>query len=186
VFTVLFAVLFLGMAVELVLLTRQNRALKASLAETQGECAAAQESVAPSLRIGDVMEPLTLGSLAGETIELAFDDPRGDVLLLIFSARCPACNENLPNWKRIERIGGPEGPRIYYVSTDEETVAREFAAEHELQKPVLVADSRELHRVNHIPTTIQIGPEGIVRNVWVGVLPAEALVEIERSTRADR
>ena len=80
---------------------------------------------------------------------------------------------------------GPDGPRIYYVSTDEETVAREFAAENELQMPVLVADSRELldYRVNHIPTTIQIGPGGVVRNVWVGVLSEEALAEIEQSAR---
>jgi peroxiredoxin len=175
VFTILLALIFVAMAVEVVLLVRQNRELKQTIAELR----AGGEPV-PQLEPGDTVGPLELLTLDGEAARIAYEDPQTETLLLIFSPHCPACQANMTNWKEIEASGG-ERP-LYYVSTAGVEETREFSDEHLLNGPVLVGDAEALaeYKVGYIPTTLVVGPGGEVRRIWVGVLEEDTVAELSR------
>ena len=176
-FGIFLVVVFAVMTVELVLLARQNRQLKTNLSRLQGEMMANRGGEVPSLKIGEVLEPLLLPTLNGEPRRLAYDDPVRNTILLIFSPDCPACQENMSNWKRLQESCDPNRERLFYVSTAEGEKTAEFARDHALPEPVLLSDHEALTRYNvfSIPTTVVVGPGGVVKRVWVGVLPEDAL-----------
>ncbi len=55
----------------------------------------------------------------------------------------------------------------------------DFAREHALPE-VLIAGKEALarYKLEEIPTTILVGPGGIVKKVWVGVLTPDAVAEL--------
>jgi hypothetical protein len=180
VFGVIAVLIFLSMAVELVLLIKQNRELKAEISTLQADLASAREQTLPTFQIGEVVEPLNVVSIHGEPAQITYDDESLDTVLLIFSPNCPSCAVNMENWKELEALLNRELDRIYYVSTmgGEETLP--FIEEHQPDGPVFISDDNALldYRVTYIPTTMEIGPGGVVKNVWVGELPDEAAAEI--------
>lgn len=184
-FTVVFAILFLAMAVELVLLIRQNRELKKTVAELQARHAAGREDIV-TLEEGETVVPLALADLEGSPARVGYDDPGRDSLLLIFSPDCPACEENMARWKELERTNVPEERQLYYISTTGQERTRRFVDEHGLDGPVFVAAAGALagYKVAYIPTTILVGPGGVVKRVWVGVLSEEDLDELKRHAGA--
>ncbi len=182
-FTWLLGVVFAVMVVELVLLTRQNRDLKAAVSSLHQQLSSMRSAI--SLKEGEVVEPLELPTLTGERVRLAYDDPDRDTILLVFSPDCPACEENLDGWRRLSAAHDPAREALVYVSTAEPEKTREFARDHALPDPVLLSDAEALtrYKVQEIPATIVVGPGGVVKRVWVGVLSEEAL-ELFRSDRS--
>ena len=166
---------FVVMAVELVFLARQNRDLKAALSSVHQQLSSMR--TASSLKEGEVVEPLELPTLTGERMRLAYDDPDRETILLVFSPDCPACQENLEGWKRLFAAHDPVREELVYVSTAEREKTADFAAAHALRGPVLVSDAHTMatYKVLEIPATIVVGPGGVVKKVWVGVLSEEAL-----------
>ena len=94
--TLVVAVLVLGLAVEVGLLSFQNRRLKQSLEETVKPPQAAAE-----LAIGDVLPDLDVVDLAGRADSLTFLDPERSRIIFVFNTRCPVCEEIRPAWKRL-------------------------------------------------------------------------------------
>ena len=180
-FTIVFAVLFLAMAVELVLLIRQNRELKRTVADLQARHASEHDEV-DSLQEGEVVAPLSLVDLEGQASEVGYDDPARDSLLLIFSPDCPACQENMTGWRKLEQANAEQERGIYMISTAGEERTKQFVEEYDLDRPVLLAARNDLigYKVAYIPTTMLIGPGGVVKRVWVGVLSEEDLEELQR------
>lgn len=184
-FTIIFAVLFLAMAVELVLLIRQNRGLKQTIAELQARHASAREEI-PTLEEGETVEPLSLIDLDGKPANVGYDDPERDSLLLIFSPDCPACKENMAGWKVVEQADVEQARKLYFISTAGEERTRQFVEEYALDRPVFLAGADALsgYKVAYIPTTLLIGPGGVVKRVWVGVLSEDALEELQQTSGA--
>ena len=176
-FVAFLGLVFLVMAVELILLVRQNRALKAEVARLEGEVAAAGSQAAPWFKTGDLVEPIELTSVEGSVERLGYDDPTSETVLLFFSPDCEACRDNIENWKRLQSSADSRRRRFVYVSTAEPEKTAEFARDHLLQGPILLstAATLESYRVRGIPATLVVGPGGVVRQAWVGVLSEDAL-----------
>ena len=178
-YRILLAVAFVAMAALLVLLIRQNRELKAAMAALQ---AAADETPEQTpltlLESGDTVTPLDIRDLDGNPVRVGYDADQGDTVLLVFSPQCPACRQNVPSWNAMQEAHAGDSTTFYSVSGAAPEPTREFVAEAGVRGDVLVANADELrdYKVTHIPTTIVIGPGGIVKRVWVGILPDEALV----------
>jgi peroxiredoxin len=170
-FRIFLVVVFVAMVVELVLLVKQNHELKAQLSDLMA--ASGQQGIVAALKEGEFVAPLALPSLSGEITEIDYDDPEVATLLLIFSPDCPACKANMDNWRVLEQEGDSGCTRLFYISTADADSTRGFAADHGLLGPVLIAGQEDLagYKVSHIPTTIVVGPHGVVQRVWVGVMP---------------
>src|SRR5262245_16169552 len=125
VYTVFLCAAFVVMAVELVLLARQNRNLKASVAFLQQQVSSMRNAV--SLKEGEVLEPLELPTLTGEPLRLAYDDPARDTILLVFSPDCPACQDNMANWTKLQEKHDPARETLVYVSSAEADKTRAYA-----------------------------------------------------------
>jgi peroxiredoxin len=176
-FHVVLTIVFVAMAVEIVLLVRQNRELEA----TVSELAARLESLAapPALAVGETVSPLELRSLDGSPTEIAYDDGV-DTVLLVFSPDCPACEANIDRWKRLAEANDPTCNRMYWVSTADAERTRPFTERHALPPPVLIGTGEALaaYKVTHVPTTVVVGPGGVVESVWVGALSDDAEADI--------
>jgi len=179
-FTIVFVVLFVLMAVELVLLIRQNRSLKRTVAELS---AGQHQGQVPTLEEGETVLPLSLSDLDGQTARVGYDHPGRDSLLLIFSPDCPACKQNMSGWQEIAKHNVAGERDLYFISTAGQARTQQFVAEYGLEGPVLVAQADALtgYKVAYIPTTLLIGPGGVVKRVWVGVMSEEELEELQPS-----
>lgn len=181
-FNVAMTVLFVGMVVVTGLLIKQNRDLKSQLASLQRSSHTAD---VPRLETGDVVEPFTLLSLGGKATRLEYSEPDSETLLLFFSPDCPACNKNFANWQRIEQSEGAANRRVVFISTAAKEKTREYVASKELRGEVVIGN-RELlarYKVSRIPTTIQVGAEGVVLGIWVGVLPEAVTAQLQDRPR---
>jgi peroxiredoxin len=175
-YRVFLVVVFVAMAVELFLLSRQNRALEAMLASMKSQVDIARQMSQPPLRAGEIVAPLDLATLDGAPERLAYDDDRTTVLLF-FSPNCSTCEENLSNWKRMEESADPRRVRLVYVSTAPAEETEGYAREHGVTAPFVVANYPDLqrYRVFRVPATLVIGKGGVVKNAWVGIVSEEEI-----------
>ena len=70
------------LSVEVVLLVLKNRELEARVIHL------VEENQAPTIEVGDVIEPFTLLSESGEMVVLEFDEGQPKSLLLVFTQGC--------------------------------------------------------------------------------------------------
>jgi peroxiredoxin len=171
-FFVLLGVTLVTLNVALVI---QNRALKAAAGNPGGG-----RSIV--LKPGKVLPALTGMDTEGRELTFGFGaDPRRTVLL-VFSPRCPYCNENMPNWKAIARGIDAKSFRVVAVSTSAEGV-KEYVAKHELTNVSVIADVEPKNRVeyemNLTPQTVLIAPDGTAEKVWTGRIGAAERGEVE-------
>ena len=174
-FTLLLAVISAALAVEVVLLVRENRRLHESLA---------QEHAAPArtrLQEGEVLEPFTLRKADGSLETIAFRPEVGPTLLLVFAEECPACPAVLQDWERevvpdflaaSARVVGlridPSGGNLAPAGTSFPVFTLGDATEVPLDKLATV------------PLTVLLDRAGIVLFVRYGALEAEHKHELVR------
>ena len=105
-------------------------------------------------------------------------------LLFIFSPRCRACKENMPNWESMIKQLDKDSYRIVGVSLVE-SGTKEYVASNKLGSiPViseLDAESRIAYSLALTPQTILINSEGRVEKVWTGRLSGQDKQDAERS-----
>jgi peroxiredoxin len=110
-----------------------------------------------------------LKTLDGETVALA--DLRGHVTVLDFWATwCGPCRAELPSMEKLYAEFGGE-VRFYGVNDENSSTVKKFVSEKKLQMPVLLDAAREVHRrygVRAIPTLLIIGPDGVIRQHYIG------------------
>ena len=128
--------------------------------------------------VGDVVEGFTLPALDGAQTNLDYTDR--ETLLLFFSPDCPACKTNFANWQAIEDSDLGDNRRVVFISTVDEERTRQYVADKNLRSEVLVGSPSVLDRykVARIPTTVQVGPGGVVNGVWIGVLSEAVVAEL--------
>lgn len=127
-------------------------------------------------------------------------DARGRVVLLDFWATwCPPCRRSLPALQAVHRRYR-ESPDVLVLSVntdagpDREALVRRFMAGRDLDFPVLLDRGRisAAYRVRSVPTTVVVGPDGVVREVEVGVRAAtvdgiaDHFVEMIEAARAPK
>jgi hypothetical protein len=159
------------------LLMQQNRQLKEAISEGVRSLELARGTYLPPL---DGLDP------EGRPVTLGYEAEARKTLLLVFSAGCRACKQNMPNWRLIrERLG--LALRVAAVSLWPEG-AKQYVATHGLDDLTVVVDpeagDKVSYKLAHTPQTILVGPGGRVEGVWTGLLDADAVEQIVSAATA--
>lgn len=128
---------------------------------------------------------LTLQMLDGETFTLS--ELRGQVVVLDYWATwCPPCRESLPHFNKLARDESlaARGLRVFAINAREEAdKVRAFVEQNNYGFRVpLDPEGKfgQLYRVRGIPTTVIVGRDGMIKDVFIGFGPGSA----ERIDRA--
>lgn len=101
-------------------------------------------------------------------------------LVLAFSTRCGFCIDSSGFYKRLaERRAGSTDVRFIVVGSQPIEEVRNFFQEHNIVKvdEFVQAPLSDIN-VTGTPTLLLIGSDGLVKDSWVGKLPAEAESEL--------
>jgi peroxiredoxin len=161
------------LAVEVVILARQNKELK------QGPAALQQES----LKVGDYFSlsgVVRLGSGA------RLDSTSTRQVICVFTTQCPFCKETLPFWERIEdQAKRARDVALIGICLDDEAPTKAYVEEHSLTFPVFVAIDKDSlvkkNKLHGVPQTIIRSRGGRVQRVWRGRLSEEQFQEVAKA-----
>ena len=119
--------------------------------------------------IGEHAANFTLKTLDGEAV--ALERLRGKVVVLDFWATwCPPCRAELPSVEKLRKEYG-ESVAFYGVNDEETSTVKKFVSQQKYEMPVLLDGRRDVHRqygVRAIPTLLVIGPDGVIRQHFIG------------------
>lgn len=132
----------------------------------------------------------TLPTLDGSKVSLS--DVKGKIVVLDFWASwCPPCVESLPRLARLASELDEAPLAVYAVNVKEEPpTVQAFIRRLKVEMPILLdrhGDVAKQYRINSLPQTVVIGPDGKVKRVLVGAgaaAHAELRREIETLTEA--
>ncbi len=121
---------------------------------------------------GYLAPDFTLPTIQGEWVTLS--DLRGRPVVLNFWATwCPPCRAEIPDIQRVhERLGH----RVHILGVDQGEMANvitPFGLEMGITYPLLVDADSQVNRaygINALPTTLFVDAEGVVREVFTGIL----------------
>ena len=168
-------VVILFLAIELVLLSKQNRELKSRLAMLVGN------RDFESLKPGDVVPPFKATDLEDKEIEITYDGAATKTLLLTFSTACRACERNLPNWSDIVSKLERSPFQVVGISLNPADVTQKYVLENGVSYPVFVPSDITFVR-NYkpflTPQAILIDVQRRVEQLWTGVLDSQQKEEI--------
>jgi cytochrome c biogenesis protein CcmG, thiol:disulfide interchange protein DsbE len=126
---------------------------------------------ASPLPVGRPAPDFTFPAFSGGTLELRALRGR-PVLLNFWASWCAPCLAETPLLVRLHRIYGPRGVAFVGVDVADETAdARRFLGQHHVDYTVVHAPDLTVMReyaVIGLPTTVLIGPDGIVVDKEVG------------------
>ena len=113
-------------------------------------------------------------------------DLRGSVVVINFWASwCPPCREEMPALQQLASDFAQDGLVVLGVNTayaDNRRAAEEFVDELDLTFPILFDETGEisegLYSVLGLPTTYWVDRQGTVRQIKVGVMSQEQMVEL--------
>ena len=165
----------LGAALLLVnfLLVQQNKKLKVM---------ASRPDRALEVKPGTALPPLE-GFDSDEAMRIVdYGQDSRKTVLLVFSPRCKACEENMPNWKSIVNGVDQRSFQLAAVSLQSEGV-KEYASRHGINQIPVLAKIDPKYRVTYnlalTPQTILVAADGKVEKVWTGVLSEEDKQDVE-------
>ncbi len=91
----------IGLLVEVVLLTKENRELKRSLR-------LGSEGPADALKPGDKLAPIEVRTMDDQDAEFNYSDSSKKYLIFVLSTNCPHCEKNLVAWNSLSRQLSPD------------------------------------------------------------------------------
>jgi len=136
-----------------------------------------QRETAPQLpKVGARLPGFALSDLHGRPVKLS--DYTGKTVILNFWATwCPPCREEMPMLIDYYNQTQPDGPVILAVNVGESALdASAFAVDYGMPFPVLLdVNSAYFDSLmqDSLPTTILVGPDGVVRSLHVGIMSPE-------------
>ena len=138
--------------------------------------------------IGRAAPEFSLQRLGGGRVTTA--ELRGNVVVLEFWAKwCGPCVKSLPHLAKLrDNLADPGVAFLAINLGDSREVVEEFVRTMGLDLPVLLDTEGETggpYEADHIPHTVVIGRDGIVRNVFSG-LPPERYGELREAVEAAR
>ncbi|AMX83743.1 alkyl hydroperoxide reductase [Geobacillus subterraneus] len=129
--------------------------------------------------IGHAAPDLTMPTLGGEPVKLS--DLRGKAVVLNFwTSWCPPCKKEMPELEKFYKQHGREVMLLAVHLTTQDTLdnAERFVKSGKLTLPVAFdvrGEALHQYRVQTIPTTYIIDPNGVIRQKIVGPVTAAQL-----------
>lgn len=146
------------LAVEVVLVSRQYRELRASL-----------EPPDP-VKIGS---PFVLGEIQPLSAQTTLDTT-SPMLLYIFSTDCSFCRKNVPVWTRTADTARQLGLQVGALSLDSAAATEAYRIENKVNYPVFVTVDRKgfssANNVRFVPQTILRDEHGRIQEAWPGFI----------------
>jgi peroxiredoxin len=166
------------LAIDVVLLTIENRKLKESL-ESKSNI-----KIRTPLQTGDIVESIKLQTLEGKTTELVYSKLNQKHLFFVLSTTCPHCLNNLHKWGTIYSKKYSNECDIMGIAIDNLERIRDYVFEKDVSFYVVsvaidTSFSRK-YKITGVPETILIKGNGEVEKVWMGELTNEQTDEIIR------
>ena len=139
----------------------------------------------PGLSVHSLPSPGELApdfSLSGlQATDVRLSDLRGSVVLLNFWATwCGPCRQELPQLQRLHQQHSNAGLVVLGISDEKPDHTREFLAERGITYPSLHDEGSLVFRrygVTAIPTTLVIGPDGVISFRFEGYLNRSAMAK---------
>ena len=126
---------------------------------------------------GSEAPAFTLESVDGEQVSLS--DLNGQVRLIDFWATwCAPCREEIPMFKELQELYGPQGFAIVAVATEGAEAVREFVKSNEIEYLNLVDPDElvsDLYEVPALPSAYLVDREGRIVEEFVGPKPRRIL-----------
>ncbi len=181
-FPLVLSLVSIVLAVQVVLLARENRALKAARTE---EVEASEGLPAPSpparFEPGEFMEPFDLVGEGGAAHRVGFDGEFESLLLFVYSRGCSICPTMLPVWNELSAQLAPPvsvvGIQLDGLGALEEGIpAWNDLAFHRYE----LVDSLQvpLAKMTRVPLTLVVDAGGLVTWVRYGLLDEGARSEL--------
>lgn len=173
IWSIVLIVLVIAMAIEILLLVKENRELRASLTARRGpfQVLNPQERVPPLVGINQ----------EGEEVRVEYPSQKQTVLFW-FSTGCPSCEHNVEFWKQVYQKYQSSTLRFLGVTSADEEKTEELTSKFQFGFPVLIVSDYSLldqYKVEVIPQTMLIDGNGMVRKVWPGPLSENYKTEME-------
>lgn len=176
-FACIVAALAAGLAIYVVILTRQNAALRAEVAAMHSQVAT-NAGLKPGERIHD------LALLDGSNVQLVGTDR--PTLVLAASHSCGSCARTLPTWSAMASLIDAASLRVVLLDIDAK------AGEPALEVPpplkalaVRDGDTTWLRGLSVVPAAILIGPDGVVARAWWGEASADGAARLLDEIRGE-
>lgn len=169
-------VLMIGLLVEVVLLTNENRELKNSLRVNS-------QPPADALTPGDKLEAIKVRTLDGQAAEFTYSDSSKKYLIFVLSTTCPHCEKNLVAWNSLSRQFSPDSVMIFGVSLDGFSETQEYITAKDVRFFTASAADTSFgrkYKISGIPETMLVSGRGILEKVWIGELNPNQLHEIRQ------
>jgi peroxiredoxin len=162
--------LILGLFVVNGLLIKQNRDLKAALANTQSDF----------LKPGQQVRSFAAKTVSGQRQVVNYA-ARAKTVLLVFQPQCPACELTLPYWKAIKAACDRSQYQVFGINLDNSLATVNYLATNGLNVEVfagLDAEFRNAYKLNLTPITIVIDNLGKVEQIWPGAFDENSKAEV--------
>ncbi len=140
------------------------------------------------IRKGQQAPAFSLEDLDGAQVSLAAFRGR-PVLINFWASWCPPCRAEMPELQRVYASQGSDGLMILAVNLstqDNLDDVRRFVAEQGLTFPILLDSEQAVtaaYRVNPLPTSVFVTPEGKVHLVQIGQMDRGFVESVLREMR---
>jgi peroxiredoxin len=154
----------------IVKLSRNQAALKKSMARTEGNLSGPQ-----TCQAGDLVQPFKTTNLSEQPAEIRYDGT-AKYLLLIFSPRCDVCREQIPEFNRLASRFRARGYIAKGISIDSLSESRQNLNPDELDFETLIMPSMSVqrtYRVVSVPQILIVSGNGQVEWIHYGALTAD-------------
>ena len=162
-------------AIQVVLLSMQNRDLKENK----------PRSKMSQLQMGDT---LSLGRLVAVQEGTQMDTVSQRRLIFIMTTHCPFCRETLPLWSELAAKCSPS-MSVLAISLDSKDSTLDYIRHNNIKFPVFVSadvDSfKKANRTHSVPLTLVIGVGSKTEKLWIGKLSRENVQDILSFTLAE-
>jgi peroxiredoxin len=131
--------------------------------------------------IGRHAPDFSVTDISGKTHRLS--DYRGrDVMLVFWATWCGPCRVEVPHLIALRKHFSEDRLAMLAISNENEALVERFAADAELNYPVLAVDTSKLpgpfDSVFSIPSSFFIGPDGTIKLATVGMLSLSDMKDI--------
>jgi thiol-disulfide isomerase/thioredoxin len=132
----------------------------------------------PGPKVGETAPDFTLGSLAGQSVQLGALKGK-PVLVNFWATWCPPCRAEMPDLDEVARANAGSGLQVVAVNLREESdVVGGYLTTIGVGLDSVLDRSGNVfrqYRITGLPTTVAIGRDGLVREIHVGPLTRKAI-----------